>query len=259
MKKHIFILLAVLLSAVAARAQEKYFTLDEMPDLVRCLPAPPDTIGSDFDHDVLRYMWGKQMRLNPKRAAQARRDAVWDLDTLAAIFSVPFGREISREATPEIYRVLVNGVSTVEQSCLRPKAHYLRVRPYVRYGEHTLFPADDEELATEGSYPSGHTMRGWAAALILAEINPAAAERIFERGWDYGESRVIVGAHWQSDVNASRAAASIGYSYLQTNPAYRRQMEKARKELERITCTSSAAESAERKRSSGHIRGICSR
>ena len=99
------------------------------------------------------------------------------------------------------------------------------------YDEPLLTRWEEEELRGEGSYPSGHTIRGWAAALILSEINPAAAEALFKRGWQYGESRVIVGAHWQSDVDASRPAASIAYSFLQTSPAYRRQVEKARAEF----------------------------
>jgi acid phosphatase (class A) len=73
-------------------------------------------------------------------------------------------------------------------------------------------------------------MRGWTAALLLAEVNPAAANAIFARGWMYGESRVIVGAHWQSDVDASRVAASIGYSALHGSAEFRQQMDKARRE-----------------------------
>ena len=63
----------------------------------------------------------------------------------------------------------------------------------------------------------------------------ARADTIFARGWMYGESRVIEGAHWQSDVDASRVAASIGYSALQTSPAFREQMERAKAEFARKT------------------------
>ena len=85
------------------------------------------------------------------------------------------------------------------------------------------------------SYPSGHTIRGWGAALILSEINPAAANALYHKGWEYGVSRVIVGAHWQSDVDASRPATSIAYSLLQTSPAYRKQVARAKKEFKRLT------------------------
>ena len=223
----------VLLSAClfGARAQETYFTIDDLPDLVKCLPAPPDTVSLTFTHDVMRYMWGKTMRADAARAAIAERDAIWDLDTLAAIFSEPFGLKIDKEATPEIHKAFVQGVHTIELIRIRPKAHFMRKRPFDRFQEHMYTTWEEDELRGEGSYPSGHTIRGWSAALILSEINPDAANDLYARGWDYGESRVIVGAHWQSDVDASRPAASIGYSLLQTSPAYREQMDKARKEF----------------------------
>ena len=67
-------------------------------------------------------------------------------------------------------------------------------------------------------------------ALLMAEIAPMRADTIFARGWMYGESRVIAGAHWQSDVDASRVAASIAYCALQGSDAFRRQMKRAQAE-----------------------------
>lgn len=236
--KKVILLLSILVSAsLWAQKPQTYFGIDDMPDLVKCLPAPPDTVGSDFDHDVLRYMWGKRMRADSLRTATAERDAIWDLDTLAAIFSEPFGMDISPTGTPEIYQAFVRGIATIELIRIRPKAHFRRIRPFVRYDEHMLTSWEEDELRGEGSYPSGHTIRGWSAALILAEINPAAAEALFARGWEYGESRVIVGAHWQSDVDASRPAASIGYSFLQTSPAWRSQMLLAKAEFAKASKT----------------------
>ena len=229
--KRILLILSFLAAFVGAQAQEPYFAIDDMPDLVKCLPAPPDTNSLDFAHDILRYMWGKEMRAHAERAAMAERDAYWDLDTLAAIFSEPFGLKIDREKTPEIYNAFMRGIKTVELIRVQPKAHFKRERPFEHYQEHLYTIWEEGQVRGEGSYPSGHTIRGWAAALILAEINPAAANALYARGWEYGESRVIVGAHWQSDVDASRPAASIGYSLLQTSPAFKAQMDKARKEF----------------------------
>ena len=237
MKPVISAFIALLVSVFALSAQpavELYLAEEDLPDLVQCLPAPPDTIGEAFTHDIMRYMWGKEQRLDPDRLAVAKRDAVWDLDTLMAIYSVPFGVEISKERTPEIYRAFVNGVSTIEQIRFRPKAHYFRMRPYARFHESSIFPQDDAWLATEGSYPSGHTIRAWSAALVLSEINPEAAEALFHRAYVSGESRVIAGCHWQSDVDASATAACIGYARLQTSRRYRVQIALAREEFRRL-------------------------
>lgn len=234
MKKVIVSLLLFAAGLFSARAQETYFTIDQLPDLVQCLPAPPDTTSLDFAHDVMRYMWGKAMRADAERAAIAERDAIWNLDTLAAIFSEPFGLTIDKETTPEIYKAFVQGVHTIELIRIRPKAHFMRKRPFDRFQEHMYTTWEEDELRGEGSYPSGHTIRGWGAALVLSQINPKMANELYARGWEYGESRVIVGAHWQSDVDASRPAASIGFSLLQTSAAYQEQIEKAREELASI-------------------------
>ena len=229
---------ALLLSvALGLRAQEKefYFTMDEMPDLVKCLPAPPDTTGDYFTYDIKRYMWGKEQRHNKARAELAEKDAVWTLDALIAQFNDSFGMVISPETTPEIYRLVINGVSTIEQIRVRPKAHFHRKRPFERFNEPVLNEWETKDLRGEGSYPSGHTIRGWSIALLLTEVNPDAANALFKRGWEYGESRVITGAHWQSDVDMSRAAASIGYAKLQTSPAFREQVKKAQKEFKKLS------------------------
>ena len=235
MRRILLLALACCLGLFAARAQELYFPADEMPDLLTILPAPPDTSSIDFTNDILRYMWGKTQRKDAARAAIADRDAIWDLDTLATIFSEPFGMKISREGTPDIYTVFVNAVETIGEPRFKPKAHYNRIRPFVYFGEELMTPWEEWLIRYEGSYPSGHTMRGWSAAMVLTEVNPAAATALFERAWMYGESRVIVGAHWQSDVDASRPAASIGFAFLQNSPAFREQLEKARKEFKRLS------------------------
>ena len=222
------------ISVYAQNQVQPYFTTEELPNLIKCLPAPPDTIGEQFAHDIMRYMWGKTQRLDPERAAIARRDAVWSYEALFAEFNVPFGLEISREETPEIWKLLETSLVTTDQMRVAPKAYYHRMRPYIRFHEHILTydaEEDEVELGKEGSYPSGHTMRGWTAALLLAEINPANADTIYARGWMYGESRVIVGAHWQSDVDVTRLAASIGFSALHTSRAFLEQMKRARKEF----------------------------
>ena len=237
MKKSFLLIITCFVGLFSARAQHPvpYVPADEMPDLLTILPAPPDTSSHEFTHDILRYLWGKTQRRDPARAALALRDAVWDLDTLATLFSEPFGMEISREKTPDIYRFFINGVETICAPRFIPKNHYQRIRPFVYFNEDLLSPWEDGLIRHEGSYPSGHTMRGWSAALILAEINPAAATALFARAWIYGESRVIVGAHWQSDVDASRPAASIGFAFLQSCPAFQAQLEEARKEFKKLS------------------------
>ena len=241
MKKLFIVFLAAFLfcGSLQTNAQRDdvtlYFSAEEMPDLIKCLPPPPDTIGVDFGHDIMRYMWGKTQRCDSVRAALVFRDAVWNYDSLFAVFSVPFGIEISKEGTPEIYKYLVNSLSTIDQTRVKPKAFYHRKRPFERFHEHMLTRYEEVELSGEGSYPSGHSQRGYAVALLLSEVNSANADTIMARGYMYGESRVIAGAHWQSDVDASRLCAAIGLARLHTSSAFLEQLAKAQAEFKQLT------------------------
>ena len=132
-------------------------------------------------------------------------------------------------------KLLETSLATTDQMRVAPKAYYHRLRPFEMYEEHLLSTETEAELSGEGSYPSGHTMRGWLTALLLAEINPARADTLFARGWMYSESRVIEGAHWQSDIDATRVGASIGYAALHTSPEFLAQLEKARNEFRWLT------------------------
>ena len=233
------VVLLMLLSAGAyAQAYVPYIPEEQMPDVVQCIPAPPGEKSAEFKYDVVRYKWGKEQRKDPARLEMAIRDAIWSMDTTLVILGEPFGMKVSKADTPAIYEVLTRGITTIENIRFRPKAHYFRVRPFAYFKEPSIFPQDDEWLATEGSYPSGHTIRAWACALLMAEINPACAEAVYARAWASGESRVISGCHWQSDVDASRPVASIGYAHLQTSAEFRAQMQKAQEEFRRAALVS---------------------
>ena len=222
--------LAVSMAVMSAFAGP-YCGVEKLPDLIKCLPAPPKPGSADFVRDVARYEWGKEQRKNPERAALARHDAVWSYATIADAFSKPFGMELSPTYTPNIWKVLEDSLSTTDQMRVAPKAFYHRRRPFAYFNEEPLCPQEDGVWRDEGSYPSGHTLRSMVAALILAEINPARADEIFVRAMQYGENRVIAGAHWQSDVDMTRLAAAIAYSHLQTIPAFRVQMDLAKGEF----------------------------
>ena len=218
-----------------SRKVDAYFTTSEMPDLVKWLPAPPDTNSVQFINDISRYYWGKEQRLDPVRADIAIRDAEYSLSRIIKEFSEPFGMEISQEGTPEIYKVLQEGTATCDSICTNPKKYYMRTRPFVLLNEGTLTPSSEASLSRSGSYPSGHTILGWSAALLLMEINPARADTLLARGMMFGESRVIVGAHWQSDVDAGYLAASVAYAKLHTSERFLEQMRRARAEFLRLT------------------------
>jgi len=233
---------AFMLSLSSAVAQRPWLMSDEMPDAIRFLPAPPDSASDAFKYDVSQYRWGKEQRLDSARLAIAVRDAVWSVETICHEFSAPFGVEISEANTPEIHKLLLMSLITTDQVGKKPKDYFFRTRPYVFFDEPTIYPGDEKWLRTNGSYPSGHTILGWSAALLLTELNPSAADTIMARGYIYGQSRVIAGYHWQSDVDAARLAASAAVARLHADKRFAKQMKKAKREFARKVKTNAAEE-----------------
>ena len=211
-----------------------YFNIFQLPNPCEYLPAPPDTASVLFVNDFQQFMWGKSVRNTP-RGEQASWESYYGARRMADIFSQAMGVTISKEATPEIYRFIKRVGETCNQATSIAKRRYMRVRPFARMNEHVSSAHDDEkDLRRNGSYPSGHTAFGWGSALAMAEIAPELQDTILRRGYEYGQSRVIGGAHWQSDVDAGRLAASAAVARMQALPEFHEDLELAREEYRRI-------------------------
>ena len=244
MKKSLSMVVAAMMATMNVNAQDvqPYFELDQMPKLIKIMPAPPAFDSPEFANDVVRYGWGKQQRQDEKRLSLAIADAEWnDHEKVYAQWKDAFGLEITENGTPEIWKLMETSLSTTDPMRKETKAFYGRQRPFERFDD-TMPSHEEDDLRGEGSYPSGHSLRGWGISLLLAQIAPQRASEIFSRGWDYCNSRVIVGAHWQSDVDASRTAASIGFCALQGNEAFITQMKKAQAEYAEKTGTTGVRE-----------------
>lgn len=213
-----------------------YFTKAELPDMTKILPPYPAFESARFVADQSQHLWGKLMRQDEQRAAQAQNDAVYSMQTAIDAYSPLFGLEITKEGTPEIYSILQDVCASCDSIYSDAKAVFNRQRPYAYYDEGTLVPEKEEKHRNEGSYPSGHTVFFWTSALLLSDINQTneAMEALLARGYEFGQSRVIAGYHWQSDVTAGRLVASSCFARLHTAKPYLKQLKKAQKEYKKL-------------------------
>ena len=142
MKRLLITLLALAFFLGAYGQNQPYLTTEELPDLIKCLPAPPEKGSPAFKYDMQRYKWGKAQRKDAARAEMARRDAVWSYEALLTELSAPFGLAVSESGTPEIWKLVTTSLATTDQMRVAPKAYYHRTRPFV-YFKAKAFLEDD--------------------------------------------------------------------------------------------------------------------
>ncbi len=219
------------LSAQKTPKAKTYLKAKDLPNAMLFLPPPPQDSTADFERDVRLHEQAKALR-NTARGKRAIAEATTNVDTMAALFSGAFGMELSQEATPKTMHLLRRSIRTFRLSASGPKKAYLRKRPYVYYHEHTLIPGHELAETMSGSYPSGHTVRGWGMALVLSQLRPERQDTLLHAGYEWGQSRVIAGYHWQSDIDAARLLASACFARLQADPEFMKDLAAARRELQ---------------------------
>ena len=216
-----------------ARADSgKYFLKDgQQPNSLLILPPPPQPGTTAFSHDQAMYHWGITQRNTP-RGEQAKNDANLDFDNFAAGFSDPMGITINAKQTPYLYNLICRiGQDAGDLATAHAKNYYMRMRPYMIFMQPTLIPNDEPILATNGSYPSGHSCMGMSVALVLMEINPERQNELFIRGYEFGQSRVIAGFHFQSYVDAGRLCAAAIVARLHADEGFLQALELAKQEF----------------------------
>ena len=129
-----------------------YLEESEVANSLELLPPPPEAGSILFLYDKARYDWGKLQRDTP-RGEQAVSDARVNGDGVPFAFSEAFGIEITRDKTPELYRLIINMREDAGDLATRhAKEYYMRVRPFSFFNEMTCNPEQQEELSTNGSF-----------------------------------------------------------------------------------------------------------
>ena len=76
-------------------------------------------------------------------------------------------------------------------------------------------------LIDSPSFPSGHTTYGYMGSLLLAVLVPDRYQEMVARAAEYGNDRIIMGAHYAMDVLGGRTVATYDLAHLLANdPAY---------------------------------------
>jgi acid phosphatase (class A) len=232
-----------------------YYATNQI-DVVGLLPPPPATGSAEQQADL-------QAVLAAQRAARADRSllerALADSEMSCARFKDVLGPELKSPAAAKALKFISEAALSAHSTSTSPKRYWKRPRPFLASGEverlgdvavggemawgeypdkHCVEPPpknDDEARKRQTrrekadlernntSYPSGHATFGMACALLLAAAVPEKRVELFARARQYGESRLILGAHYPSDVAAGQQAAQLGTALVMQNTSFERQ------------------------------------
>lgn len=200
-----------------AQAQNEYYTIKgTQPDYSVGWPngrriqaySAVDTASVYYFSDLQGYWQAKAERYT-ERGDSAIIDADDSEHALLEMFGNIIGKPLVISTNPYTVQLIRMARNAFIESAQQMSASGpFRKRPYVQLGEPTLIPQEEAYYATRSSYPSTKAMLGWGLALVLSEVIPDFNEELLKRGYDYGQSRIIAGFNYPSDVMAGRLQAA---------------------------------------------------
>jgi len=193
------------------------------------LPPPPAVDSPSGKADRAIYDENRALAGTPRWAAAQRDNDLWSGGAQMR-FACALGHDISDAATPRTQEML-HRVELDARGVSGPaKRIYNRTRPPIGDTKPVCVPRADW-LKTNPSYPSGHSITGWAWGLILAEAAPDKASAMIVAGREIGQSRVICGVHFASDVQAGRDLGAAMVARLHADPKFLADLKAAKAEL----------------------------
>ncbi len=222
------------LSAAEQAEEVKGYLPAGAMDVKAVLAAPP-AVDSAVDKADVEHVRAVNAHANAARWQKALLDDASVYDR----FSEQLGFTPDRKRMPRFVRLLNRVAEDAFAVAGEAKKIYPRPRPFQRFQMTRLcgqaqVPKPDASPSGGTSYPSGHAVVSWAVALVMAEAVPSGAQSIIARAADYGESRVVCGLHFPSDIDAGHQLAAAVVDKLLALPEFRRDFQCAKTELQSV-------------------------
>ena len=234
-------------AAASPAAVPAYFSPGQIDSVA--LIEPPPAPGSEAARADLQAVLDAQRAAHTAGAtARAVGDTVIDCQRVAEVLvATAPGSGSAANSAPlasgdgaAAVAFATRAAKQVAGAATAPKRYWARPRPYLESSavERLGDVAPDSPLAINGgyerdhtSYPSGHTTFGTACAIVLAQMVPEQRAALFARSRLYGESRLIVGAHFPSDVDAGRRVGTAATGVMLQNAQFQADLRGARTQL----------------------------
>jgi len=206
---------------------------EDQADPARLLP-PPYKDGSDLQKADLAEVQRVYRARTPERRAQAEWD---DKHESVELFQGVLGPKFDLAKLPLTAKLMGEVDNDQAVAANIAKRYFLRNRPWAI--DPSLVACDYKPNAAPlTSYPSGHATLSYSTGYMLAALMPEKAQAILARAQEYAYSRIVCGAHYPSDIEASHALGTEVAMMMLENPAFHAQFEAARAELRASGLTS---------------------
>jgi acid phosphatase (class A) len=227
---------ALLATAAAAPPPPGYLAPAQALHVEAWLPPAPAADSLAQAADVQAYFSSRDLVAASRGQEAHADDVVTPPEAVALRFTYLMGVRLDRGNAPTFMHMM-ELVRNDEQWLMLPVkkdvANGGRRRPFVEYPDRPRCPLEYPALADTGSYPSGHAGLGWLWGATLAELAPQFADALLARGIAFGDSRVVCGFHYPSDIAAGRLATAALLQRLHADPQYLKDLAQAKKEVAR--------------------------
>jgi acid phosphatase (class A) len=225
-----------------------YLPASQLASIKVWLPRKPLAKSTAQADDVARFKNSRALLSKP-RGQSAAEDDVFEPSQVVERFNEALGLVLNADNSPTLMAMLKKIEEDANQLVAPVKVKVKdggRVRPFVAYPKlpSCLSPKDlaghrDSDiniyhLDQSGAYPSTHALVGMMVAMVMSEVVPERADNLLARGYEFGESRMVCGFHYNTDLVAGRLAASALYSRLHASEAFLADLAKLRQEVARV-------------------------
>jgi acid phosphatase (class A) len=217
---------------------EPYLGAAGVPDYKMFLPPPPAVNAPEGIADLAIFKATRSLEGSSRWELATSDDRIGQSKMLSD-FGCAMGFDLGAVEAPAVARAISRANADLFSMIGASKDHYQRPRPLMTEQGPFCINATPA-FAASGSYPSGHSAASWLYGLLLAELDPANSAAILARARSIGESRVVCGVHYVSDVEAGRATATALAAALHSNAEFEADMDAARAEIAKVRAAAAA-------------------
>ena len=189
------------------------------------IPAPPANSSARTSAE-LDYL----IKLSPERQAKLSQ-----IQKEVEVTNFQFGAHRYDKLTtdpkfPETGKMLVAAYDDMAVTAFFFKQRFNRVRPSFLGEVQGKKFGTAIEIPAHPAYPSGHATAVYMLAYLLQELDPPNADQYLSDASQIARNREVAGLHYPSDSKAGRQLGRQIADALLSNPAFHKQLEKAKAE-----------------------------